>query len=397
VAVIGGGLGGLCLAQGLARDGIDVMVYERDGSSAGRRQGYRLHVDARAGVALQRCLPAEVFELFLATCGRAGTKFTVLSERLRVLREMTGDPSRDPYAPETLSTSVNRQTLREVLSVGIDRLVAYGHELTGYEATGDGVRLRFADGTDADADVLVGADGVNSVVRRAYLPDADVVDSGSRCIYGKTPLTAEALALVPPSLFDGFTAIVAGPIGMATGLVRLRNRPEQVSSLLSPAGDYLMWAISAKRDRFPSVLPSDPVELHAIVARMIRGWHPDLRRLVALADVAEVFPVRIRTAVPVPPWTPSRVTVLGDAIHAMSPARGSGANTALRDAAVLTGCLVDARDRRGHTDVVTAIGGYEEQMRAYGFEAVRASNEAEASMGNGGGLLFWLYRHLARR
>jgi len=59
VAVAGGGLGGLCLAQGLARAGADVMVYERDATLAGRRQGYRLHVDARAGLALDATLPPE--------------------------------------------------------------------------------------------------------------------------------------------------------------------------------------------------------------------------------------------------------------------------------------------------------------------------------------------------
>ena len=80
VAVAGGGLGGLCLAQGLLKAGVDVTVYERDAQLAARWQGYRLHVDARAGLALEQCLPAE--------------------------QRRTGPA--DPYAPATLSTSVNR-------------------------------------------------------------------------------------------------------------------------------------------------------------------------------------------------------------------------------------------------------------------------------------------------
>ena len=87
VAVAGGGLGGLCLAQGLLKFGVDVMVYERDAQLAARRQGYRLHVDARAGQALEQCLPPESFAVFQATCGDASTRLTVMSERLHIMSE----------------------------------------------------------------------------------------------------------------------------------------------------------------------------------------------------------------------------------------------------------------------------------------------------------------------
>jgi cation diffusion facilitator CzcD-associated flavoprotein CzcO len=73
VAVVGAGLGGLCLAQGLVRAGIDVQIYERDAAFGTRRQGYRLHVDSRAGLSLEKCLPPELFRLFLATTGRPAT------------------------------------------------------------------------------------------------------------------------------------------------------------------------------------------------------------------------------------------------------------------------------------------------------------------------------------
>jgi glycine/D-amino acid oxidase-like deaminating enzyme len=76
VAVVGGGLGGLCLANGLLKAGADVTVYERDASLAGRRQGYRLHLDARAGLALQQCLPPPSLELFQASCARPSRRMT---------------------------------------------------------------------------------------------------------------------------------------------------------------------------------------------------------------------------------------------------------------------------------------------------------------------------------
>jgi 2-polyprenyl-6-methoxyphenol hydroxylase-like FAD-dependent oxidoreductase len=405
VAVVGAGLGGLCLAQGLHRAGADVAVYERDAALASRPQGYRLHVDARAGLALQRCLPPELFELFLATCGRPGKRFTVLSERLRVLHEVAADPAEDPSAPATLSTSANRQTLREILAAGLGQQISFGREFTRYEAGDDGVRLHFADGRPADADLLVGADGVNSAVRRQRLPGAGIIDTGSRCIYGKTLLDDSTLRLVPPSLLDGFTAIVGGPVGMAAGLVQFSQRPERACAAmapearLSPAGDYLMWAVSANHERFgvPDARLGElgPAGLHDTATKMIRSWHPDLRGLVARASIDETFLVRIRTSVPVAAWPPSRVTLLGDAIHAMSPARGSGANTALQDAGLLCRTLTEAwPDGRA---VGPAISEYETRMREYGYAAVRASRAAETGIGaRRGGAMFWLYRHLAR-
>jgi 2-polyprenyl-6-methoxyphenol hydroxylase-like FAD-dependent oxidoreductase len=384
VAVVGAGLGGLCLAHGLRRAGIEVTVYERDAAVSTRRQGYRLHLDSRAGLALRDCLPPELFDLFRSTCGQPGKAFTVLGKRLQVRYRMPADPDRDPDAPATMSTSANRLTLREVLLSGLEGRIRFGHELLRYDVDGATVGLHFADGTGATADVLVGADGVNSVVRRQYLPHAEIVDTGARCIYGKTLLTAQTLPLVPSPMDDGFTAVVGGHVGMAVGELRFRTPPDRPPQL-SPAADYLMWAVTAQHDRFPvpdaRLSELDPVGLQALALRMIRSWHPDLGRLVAAAEEDETFLVRIRTSVPVPPWPASRVTVLGDAIHAMSPARGSGANTALQDAAVLTRELATAGP-----DIVAAIAAYEQEMRDYGFAAVQASRDAERATASHGPL-----------
>jgi 2-polyprenyl-6-methoxyphenol hydroxylase-like FAD-dependent oxidoreductase len=399
VAVVGGGLGGLSLAQGLLRVGADVTVYEREASLATQRQGYRLHMDARAGLALDAMLPPESFALFQATCAQPSRRLTVTTERLRVLHQrVAADRGADPYAPATLSTSVDRRTFREVLAAGLDGRMAFGHELTGYDVDADGVRLHFAGGQYAEADVLVGADGVGSAVRRQYLPAASPADSGTRCIYGKTPLGPDAS--LAAGFSDGFTAVVGGRIGMAIGVVRFRTPPQALG--LTPVPDYLMWGLAGDRQCFgvpdTELTALDPAGLHALSAELIRTWHPDLRALHAAAAVDETFAIRVRTSPAVPAWPPSRVTVLGDAIHAMSPARGSGANTALQDAALLCRVLTaDGMLTADGADVVAAIGDYERQMREYGYAAVAASRQAEAQTGaRRSRLLFWLYRRLAR-
>ncbi|HEV2371302.1 MAG TPA: FAD-dependent monooxygenase [Streptosporangiaceae bacterium] len=404
VAVAGGGLGGLCLAQGLRQGGVDVTVYERDDALAVRRQGYRLHLDARAGMALARCLPQELLELFLATCGSPSRRMTVVSEKLKVLHEQSYDQSNDSFAPATLATSADRQTLREILAAGLGERLVFGHELAHYDIDARGVGLQFTNGQQASADVLVGADGVNSAARAQYLPDAVVTDSGGRCIYGKTPLVPEALEVLPEPLEQGFMAVVGGQVGMATGMMRYRQRPDKAAAAiapsvqLSPAEDYLMWAVSADQRQFTEpverLAEMTPAELHTVAAGMIRKWHPSLRRLQELADIDETFLVRIRTSTPVAAWSASRVTVLGDAIHAMSPARGSGANTALQDAGVLCRALTDPVPS-DDTALLIAIGGYQEQMREYGYAAIAASQQAMAEMGaRHNRLLFWLYRNL---
>jgi 2-polyprenyl-6-methoxyphenol hydroxylase-like FAD-dependent oxidoreductase len=224
------------------------------------------------------------------------------------------------------------------------------------------------------------------------------VDTGARCVYGRTPLTAEVLELLPEPVRDGFTAVVGGAIGMALGTVRPHTPPSSVVApglRLTPVGDYLMWALAGPHARFP--VPDvelgglDAAGLHRLVEGMVRSWHPRLRGLVARADVGETFLVRVRTSVPVPAWPPSRVTVLGDAIHAMSPARGSGANTALRDAQRLCEALTSGED------LIEAVGRYEADLRDYGYATVEESRRAEEETGGRRNrLAFWLYRRLAR-
>jgi 2-polyprenyl-6-methoxyphenol hydroxylase-like FAD-dependent oxidoreductase len=376
VVVAGAGIGGLCLTQGLLKAGLEVAVYERDQALDAGGQGYRLHLDAAP--ALRACLPPDLYELCVATSGRPGTAVTVVRKNLRPLRrvEFGSQPDSLP-AP----TSVNRQTFREILASRLNGVIEFGRACTGFDQDSGGVTVWFADGSSARADVLVGADGIGSPVRRRYLPHAAVEETGIVCLYGKTPLTGQTRPLLPAAVRDGFTAVVGGSTGMAAGLLDFREPPPRAAGRiapdvrLSPVRPYLMWAVTGAARQFAGrhghLGELCPADLHAAAAYAIRRWHPDLVRLVGLAAVEETSLIEVRTAVPVPAWPASRVTLLGDAIHAMSPARGSGASMALRDAALLATELAAAA--RGEKDLIQAVGDYERQMTDYGFAAVRAS------------------------
>jgi 2-polyprenyl-6-methoxyphenol hydroxylase-like FAD-dependent oxidoreductase len=95
---------------------------------------------------------------------------------------------------------------------------------------------------------------------------------------------------------------------------------------------------------------------------------------VHLADAATINALLIRTALPVAPWPTGRITLLGDAIHAMTPYRGIGANIALKDAVRLRRALTAAN--AGEHPLFDALRAYETEMVDYGFRAVRASLEA---------------------
>ena len=88
VMIVGAGTGGLCLAHGLKRAGIKVTVYERDRTRKDGLQGYRVGISPAGRQAMQRCLPPELFDLFVATCARAPRYFNMLTEQMKELLSM---------------------------------------------------------------------------------------------------------------------------------------------------------------------------------------------------------------------------------------------------------------------------------------------------------------------
>ena len=113
----------------------------------------------------------------------------------------------------------------------------------------------------------------------------------------------------------------------------------------------------------------------------IEGWHPAARALVQNVDLNSIFVIPFGFLEPAPPWEPSRVTLVGDAAHAMLPTLGLGANLALRDAASLLDQL-DAASR-GETGLVPAIGTYEQGMRDYVYPFMRMTMDHDRQFGGG--------------
>jgi 2-polyprenyl-6-methoxyphenol hydroxylase-like FAD-dependent oxidoreductase len=236
-------------------------------------------------------------------------------------------------------------------------------------------------------DVLVAADGGGSRVRRQFLPHAQRVDTGVVGIAGKIFLDTARDRIARP-LLDGISLVAArGGLGLFVAIQEMTggpvggiggNEPALVGAgnLFENTRSYLMWALSAKREKFSlrDVEWEDNGALTVAAAQAMAGWSPTLRDLVGLADPTTISCLPIRTSLPVQPWRSERITLLGDAIHSMTPYRGIGANVAIKDAARLNRALVAAY--RGECDLLEAIHGYEAGMRDYGFRAVRNSLKA---------------------
>ena len=375
VIVIGAGLGGLCLAQGLRRAGVDVTVYERDADPVARQQGYRIHVNAEGRAGLAHNLPPNLYQLFLATSGHVNPTMPLFDSDLNLLAGSLGRPDETPLVADRL-------TLREILLTGIADAVRFGHPFTHYSVTDDDrVTAYFANGTSATGDVLVAADGINSLVRQQYLPHARVVDAGVRQITGKLPLTEDTRELLDENMYGVFIPII-GPDRRFVGLGPVRHSEPIAdavarlapSATLHDVADYVALSFGCRAELMPrsdgELRAMTGIALRDMVLGIIADWHPRVREMIAHWDTGTVFPLTLRTSVPLAAWPTSRVTLLGDAIHAMTPGGGVGANTALRDAAGLTDALLDIAAGK---PVEPRLAEYEAALRGYGFAAVRVS------------------------
>ncbi|ROT28252.1 NAD(P)/FAD-dependent oxidoreductase [Micromonospora sp. HM5-17] len=397
VLVIGAGTGGMCLAHGLRRAGISVAVYERYRTRTDGLLGYRVGINPTGCRALRECLPPELFETFLATCARPPRFFNVLTEQLH---RTASFPLRPDADPTSIDQSVSRMTLRQVLLTGLEDVVHFDKTFTHYQQHDDGqVTAYFADGTSATGDLLVAADGTHSAVRRQYLPHAVVKDAGSINIASKIPLTDRTRSLLSDEVRQGISLIFGaggvmgvlhvmefrwdrrGAVKPGIGVTEASMIERWPGLLYDNTRDHINLIVWSTASRFPAnVMELRGEPLTRIALELTRNWHPHLRELLRSADPGSVVPIRVATSVPVEPWPSSSVTLLGDAIHTMTPGRGVGANTALRDAALLRRELVAVE--AGAKPLLAAVADYEREMIRYGFARVADSLRTNGTNGD---------------
>jgi salicylate hydroxylase len=310
IAVVGAGIGGLTTAAALHRAGLRCTVYEQApqlaevgaGLQLGPNAVRHLHRLGLAGHLAQVAVRPAAIEMLRWDDGR-----TIMQTPLDGCPALFGAPY------YTVHRAHLHQGLLDLLEPGTVRL---GLRCTGIAERPGEVELRFADGSATTADLVVGADGIHSVVRGWLAPDEPRF-SGQTIYRGLLPAAAVPWATRPR--------------------VRLwLGRDQHCVAYPVAGGQLVSFAATIPAARWHPeswVATGDPAELRGAY----RGWHPDVRELIRAAPAVSRWALHDRATIPT--WSTARVTLLGDAAHPMLPFLAQGANQAVEDAVALAACL----------------------------------------------------------
>ena len=328
--VIGGGIGGLTAARALGRVGLEAKVFEKAQALEQIQVGGAIHVWHNGMRGLQRLGLADQVE---ALGGRAAV-VQVAEMRSRKGRLLTSwSPEQTEAEVGAPTVGVKRPELHRVLVGGLeDGVLELGRECAGFEQNDDGVVARFADGAEERGDLLLGADGLRSVIRRGLFGE-------------EQPRFAK---------YASWQSLADYPVDDETpvGLFRV---------VWGPGARFLFYRVGAEQVYWEGIFAteaggSDPPggRKQAVLDRF-GGWADPVGSIIGATDEFSITRGDVYDRPPAKRWGKGRVTLLGDAAHPMTNAAGQGANQAIEDAVVLGSCL------EGATDPAEALRAYEKK------------------------------------
>ena len=319
VLVVGAGIGGLTAALALRQTGFDVHVYEQ--ATVLREVG--------AGVAISPNAVKVLHRLGLAEALRA---VGVLSRSLDARDWQTGELlGRVPLAEAAMTRwgapfyHLHRADLHDALRAALgDQHITLGARCIAVEQHGALVDVHFADGRQATGDLLIGADGIHSVVR-AHVAGPD------------RPIWSRQIS---------WRGLVPAAVGQEMGL-EVRHHSfwgprKQFVCFYVAAGRLVNWVGNTQSDDDWQAESWSAHGDHDEVLQLYTDWHPEVRALIAGTE--RVFKWALFDRPPLETWTRGYVTLLGDAAHPMLPYMAQGASQSIEDGFVLARCLVADRD-----------------------------------------------------
>lgn len=326
--IIGAGVSGVSTGVALRRAGVDATVFERGRSLASVQAGGGMHLWNNAMSALQRMGIAESVE----SVGEGVDAFSWYTSQGRLMG--SGDVTQLTRAVGAPAVGLTRADLHTALTgAADDGMIRFGSELTGFERDADGVTARFADGREERGDVLIGADGIKSRVRAQLQGEEEPRYSGVVVCQG---VAKSDEPIIAPRVY-----------GMLWG------RGTRFGYYPVRGGAFWYLLVAAPKDLF-----ADPALRREKVADYLAGWADPVPRLLANTADADLIAGNIVDREPAQKWGEGRVTMVGDAAHAMTPFLGQGGGQGIEDAAVLTACLTEASE-----DPPAGLRAYENRRR----------------------------------
>ena len=315
VAIIGGGPGGLTTALALRKQGLNAQVYERAHSLRPIGAGLTL---APNGLKVLAALEPGIVE----SLKRAGSQL-----RLFNLKKSTGETLlqnrialREKYGQPLLGIRWSR--LQEILAAALPPdIIHLNHRCIGFEQNDSGVEAHFDGGKTVQADLLIGADGINSAVRQALIGDGPPPYAGRMSWRALIKYSHE---LLPPDEVITMTPSNGGKFFM----------------LLDVGHGYIFWSAGALSE--DGSISQSAAEVKSRILEEFAGWAEPVGAIVEATDAADIVERPLCDRPPLASWSKGRVTLLGDAAHAMRPFLGQGANTAFEDACEIAQCLGNA-------------------------------------------------------
>jgi salicylate hydroxylase len=329
IVIVGGGIGGLFTANALIAKGFPVAVYEQ--APALGEIGAGVYITPNSMRHLQRVGLGDLVEKWGARVGSASSYFRY-------------DGS--PIAPVQVTDSagwnatfgMHRADLIDILASGLPKqIINCGHRCTGFEQDKSSARVFFANGAVAEGDIVVAADGIHSALQKYVTPPAHPVFSASSAYRGTVPHDA-----VPDWPMDRWQMW----LGERKHFLVFPLRAGKLINFVGfvPASKAIEESWSA---------PGDPDQLRQDFA----GWDPRIETL--LRQVKTTFLWALYDRDPLPCWTKGKLTLLGDAAHAMLPHLGQGANQSIEDGITLATLLA----RADRDSVPAALQAYERLRR----------------------------------
>jgi salicylate hydroxylase len=347
VAIIGGGIGGLTAARALRRRGVEVSIYESAPELREIGAGVALGPNA---MKVLRSLELE--DDVRGIAGRWEWAVTRHGKTGRVISRTSRDQQATLFG--SAGATAHRADLLDVLANSLPSgIVTLGARCVGVESDEKVAVARFQDGSKIEADLLVGADGIHSIVRESLFGPGAPRFTGKICYRSVVPV--DAVPGPPPPAENGQWL---GPHGT---IVLYPVRRDELINVVCHYDDE-----SYRHESWVTECP------RAEVLERYSGWHESLLRVFSAGEVWYKWALYERD--PIPEWTRGRVTVLGDAAHSMLPYLGQGACQAIEDGCVLAAAVAAEPD-----DPVAALNRYERSRRPRASQVVLASRERGVS------------------